>query len=275
MASTEASPGEKKPPSYQIEALARGLQVLALFSERRPALRLTEIAAETGMLMPRVYRIAMTLTAEGYLEQLPNGHYRPGVKVLALGFAALKSLELPEIARPAIERLAEETSETANLGVLSGDQLVYLVRIRNRDLATSSTQVGSLLPAVYTSGGKVLLAYLEESDLRSRITSRSFDSGIGPRPRGDLERLLPELREIRRRGYALQNEEIVSGIRSVAAPVHGESGQVVAAVNVPVDAREWSAELLGEKLRPRVVEAAAEISALLGHRGGTSPNGIS
>ncbi|MFT4083503.1 MAG: IclR family transcriptional regulator [Nocardioides sp.] len=257
---------EKKQPSYHIEALAKGLQVLSLFSERRPTLRLAEVAAETGMLMPRVYRIAMTLAAEGYLEQLPDGRYRPGVKVLTLGFAALQGLELPELARPAVERLADETAETANLGVLSGDQLVYLVRVRNRDLATSSTQLGSLLPAVYTSTGKALLAYLDEADLRSRITSRSFSESPGPHAKRDLEELLPELEQIRRQGYALQDEEIVYGIRSVAAPVLDASGEVVAAVNVPVNAREWSPESLDEKLRPRVVETAREISALLGHR---------
>ena len=113
----------------------------------------------------------MTLTAEGYLDHLPNGDYRPGVRTLTLGTAALRSLDLVGIATPKLQRLGEATGETVNLAVLTGDRVLYLVRLRNSDLVTANIQVGSTLPAVTTSIGKLLLAHLDEADLRARITA--------------------------------------------------------------------------------------------------------
>lgn len=259
--SPAAEPGAR---DYRIEALAKGLRVLALFSEQRPTLRLTDITAETGMLMPGVYRIAMTLLSEGFLEQLPDGHYRPGIKVLTLGFSALQGLDLVEVADPVLRQLADATGETVNLGSLTGDKVLYLVRHRNRDLVTANIQVGSTLPAVQTSIGKTLLAHLPEADLAARLTADSFPAG-GPRAITSTRQLLPQLAEIRKQGYAVQDEEVAHGLRSVAAPV-SDAGGVVAAINVAVNAREWSRQRLMDELKPRVVQTAVSISRLLGHR---------
>jgi IclR family pca regulon transcriptional regulator len=140
-------------PEYRVEALAKGLRVLSLFTEQRPTWRVSDIAPATGLPLPTVYRVVMTLTAEGYLEHLPNGDYRPGVRVLTLGTAALRSMDLVEIASPVLQRLAADTGETVNLCVLAGDRVLYLVRLRNSDLVTANIQVGSTLAAVHTSIG--------------------------------------------------------------------------------------------------------------------------
>jgi len=250
---------------YRIEALAKGLRVLNMFSEQRPTLRLTDIASETGMLMPGVYRIAMTLAAEGYLEQMPDGQYRPGMKVLTLGFSALRSLDMVELATARMRQLADATGETVNLASLSGDRVLYLVRLRNGDLVTANIQVGSTLPAVHTSIGKVLLAQLDERDLRARLTGHSF-ADAGPKGAASVDELLPELAKVRSDGFALQDEEVAYGLRSVAAPVHDSEGVVVAGVNVAVNANEWSKARLLRELRPQVVACGADISSLLGHR---------
>src|ERR1700722_7562290 len=149
-------------PDYRVEALAKGLRVLSVFSEQRPTWRITDIAAEVSLPLPTAYRIVMTLTAEGYLDHLPSGEYRPGVRVVTLGTAALRSLDLVELATPKLQELANATREKVNLAVLSGDQVLYLVRLRNSDLVTANIRVGSLLPAVHTSIGKLLLAFLDE-----------------------------------------------------------------------------------------------------------------
>ena len=248
---------------YRIEALSKGLRVLGLFSEQRRELRLTDVVAATGIPMPGVYRIAMTLLSEGYLEQLPDGHYRPGQAVLTLGFSALAGLDLVDLATPELRRLAAATGETVNLASLTGDSVLYLVRLRKADLVTANLQVGSTLPAVHSSLGKVLLA--ERGDLDTRLTAASFRSG-GPRAVAGLPDLLRQLQLVRERGWALQDEEVAYGLRSVAAPVRDDSGGVVAAVNVAVQAREWSAARLLRELCPAVVAGAATISALLGHR---------
>jgi IclR family transcriptional regulator, pca regulon regulatory protein len=251
-------------PDYRVEALAKGLRILSLFSEQQPSWRISDIAAAVQMPMPTVYRVVMTLTSEQYLEHLPNGNYRPGVRVLTLGTAALRGLDLVEIADPHLQALATATGETVNLAVLSGDRVLYLVRIRNRDLVTANIQVGSTLAAVHTSIGKLLLAGLEQDDLTARITPASFSDGHGPNAKVSIEELRLELAEIRARGWALQDEELAFGLRSVAAPVRDSSGQITAGVNVAVQARDWSTQRIVRELRPMVSAACDDISALLG-----------
>ena len=214
------------------------------------------------MPMPTVYRAVMTLAAEGYLDQLPDGGYRPGVRTLTLGTAALRSLDLVAIATPKLQQLAERSGETVNLAVLSGDRVLYLVRLRNSDLVTANIQVGSTLPAVHTSIGKLLLAYLDEADLATRITDVSFSASSGPNAKVSLAELRASSARPRS-GLATQDEELAYGLRSVAAPITGRDGRVLAGVNLAVQARDWSSQRIIRELRPAVLATCAEISGLL------------
>ena len=260
----EIAPTEVAPrPEYRVEALAKGLRILSLFDEKRPSWRVSDLAAAAAMPMPTVYRAVMTLAAEGYLDQLPDGGYRPGVRTLTLGTAALRSLDLVAIATPKLQQLAERSGETVNLAVLSGDRVLYLVRLRNSDLVTANIQVGSTLPAVHTSIGKLLLAYLDEADLAARITDASFSASSGPNAKVSLAELRAELRAARDQGWAMQDEELAYGLRSVAAPITGRDGRVLAGVNLAVQARDWSSQRIIRELRPAVLATCAEISGLL------------
>jgi IclR family transcriptional regulator, pca regulon regulatory protein len=250
-------------PEYRVEALAKGLRILALFDEKRPSWRVSDLAAAAGLPMPTVYRAVMTLAAEGYLDPLPDGGYRPGVRTLTLGTAALRSLDLVAMATPKLQRLAERSGETVNLAVLSGDRVLYLIRLRNSDLVTANIQVGSTLPAVHTSIGKLLLAYLDEADLAARITDASFAASSGPNAKRSLAELRGELRTVRDQGWAMQDEELAYGLRSVAAPITGRDGRVLAGVNLAVQARDWSSQRIVRELRPAVLATCAEISGLL------------
>jgi IclR family transcriptional regulator, pca regulon regulatory protein len=260
-AATEPEAAER--PEYRVEALAKGLRILSLFDEQRPSWRVTDLAAAAGLPMPTVYRVVMTLTAEGYLDHLPNGDYRPGVKTLTLGTAALRSLDLVALATPKLQRLGEATGETVNLAVLTGDRVLYLVRLRNSDLVTANIQVGSTLPAVTTSIGKLLLAHLDEADLEERITEDSFAAQHGPNAKVSLDELHDELVKIREQGWALQDEELAYGLRSVAGPITGHDGRVIAGVNLAVQARDWSTQRIVRELKPVVLDTCAEISGLL------------
>jgi IclR family transcriptional regulator, pca regulon regulatory protein len=260
----EAAPTEAaQRPEYRVEALAKGLRILSLFDEKRPCWRVSDLAAAAGLPMPTVYRAVMTLAAEGYLDQLPDGGYRPGVRTLTLGTAALRSLDLVAIATPKLQQLAERSGETVNLAVLSGDRVLYLVRLRNSDLVTANIQVGSTLPAVHTSIGKLLLADLDEADLAARITDASFSANSGPNAKVSLAELRAELRSVRDQGWAMQDEELAYGLRSVAAPITGPSGRALAGVNLAVQARDWSAQRIVRELRPAVLATCAQISGLL------------
>lgn len=265
MAARQRSADPAGRSGYRIEALAKGLRVLALFTEQRPTWRISDIAPAVGMPLPSVYRIVVTLADEGYLEHLPDGDYRPGVRVLTLGSAALRGLDLVEVATPRLQALAGRTRETVNLAVLTGDRVLYLVRLRNSDLVTANIQVGSTLPAVHTSIGKLLLAHLDPDELTDRIGSASFPAGAGPNAKESLDELRGELATIRAEGCATQDEELANGLRSVAAPLRERSGAVVAGINIAVSARDWSPQRIVRELRPQVQETAAEISALLGY----------
>ena len=259
---TASSPAGERP-EYRVEALAKGLRILSLFDEKRPSWRLSDLAAAAGLPMPTVYRAVMTLTSEGYLDHLPNGDYRPGVRTLTLGTAALRSLDLVAIATPKLQQLAARTGETVNLAVLSGDRVLYLVRLRNSDLVTANIQVGSTLPAVHTSIGKLLLAYLDEAELARRITDASFAANSGPNAKVSLAQLREEFAAVREQGWAMQDEELAYGLRSVAAPITSPDGRVLAGVNLAVQAQDWSAQRIISELRPAVLASCAEISGLL------------
>jgi IclR family pca regulon transcriptional regulator len=261
-------PESPERPGYRVEALAKGLRILSLFDEQRPSWRVSDLATAAGLPMPTAYRVVMTLTAEGYLDHLPNGEYRPGVRTLTLGMAALRSLDLVGIATPKLTELGQRMGETVNLAVLTGDRVLYLIRLRNSDLVTANIQVGSTLPAVHASIGKLLLAYLDEDDLEARITDASFAANSGPNAKLSLAELREELRAIREQGWAMQDEELAYGLRSVAGPVIGPAGRVVAGVNLAVQARDWSTQRIIRELKPAVLETCAEISALLA---GTNP----
>jgi IclR family transcriptional regulator, pca regulon regulatory protein len=267
-AESPAGPESPERPGYRVEALAKGLRILSLFDEQRPSWRVSDLATAAGLPMPTAYRVVMTLTAEGYLDHLPNGEYRPGVRTLTLGMAALRSLDLVGIATPKLTDLGQRMGETVNLAVLTGDRVLYLIRLRNSDLVTANIQVGSTLPAVHASIGKLLLAYLDEDDLEARITDASFAANSGPNAKLSLAELREELRAIREQGWAMQDEELAYGLRSVAGPVTGPAGRVVAGVNLAVQARDWSTQRIIRELKPAVLETCAEISALLA---GTNP----
>ncbi|MCW8379750.1 IclR family transcriptional regulator [Streptomyces justiciae] len=263
---TDAGDGGSAPAkrTYQVEALAKGLRMLGLFSEQRPWMKLTDMAAEAGVPLPTAFRMAATLVTEGFLEQLPDGSYRPAPKVLTLGFSALRGLDLVQLADGPLRRLAAATGQTVNMGVLSDDYVLYLVRLRNNDLVTANIQVGSKLPAVRTSMGKLLLSFLDDGELEARLSPASFAGAAAPNASRSLEELRPTLAEIRRRGWAVQDEELAYGLRSVAAPVLDATGAAVAAVNIAVPAMEFPAAQVVRDLRPQVEDACAEISRLLG-----------
>ena len=257
---------ERNREKYRIESLAKGLRVLGLFSERRPALRMTELAEAAGLPMPTLFRIVATLEDEGYLEQLPDGRYRPGVKILTLGYAALQDQDLIEAATAPLHALADLTKETVNFGVLTGDRVLYLVRLRNAELVTANIQVGSTLPAVYASMGKVLLAHLDPAELDTVLRGDSFSPGAGPNAVRTRTALDEQLGQIRGRGYAVQDQEVAHGLRSIAAPVHDGTGRVAAAVNIAVQAAEYDIERILTDLKQPLLDTCADISLRLGHR---------
>jgi IclR family pca regulon transcriptional regulator len=245
---------------YRIEALAKGLDVLRLFDETVTSLRLREISERTGIPMPTAFRVVATLEEGGFLDRLADGSIQPGVAVLTLGSAALRGSSLVQLSEQPLRHLAEETGETVNLGTLLGDQVLYLVRLRNSDLVTANVQVGSTLPAPYTSMGKLLLAYLTPDELRAALGDHVFREHAGPNAARSIAELEPRLAEIRAQGYAIQDEEVAAGLRSVSVPVFGRDARPVAAINIAVATTRHDVASLRGPLLERLQRAADDIS---------------
>jgi IclR family pca regulon transcriptional regulator len=214
--------------------------------------------------MPTAFRLVATLQEAGYVERLPDDSYRPGLRVLTLGHAALRSLDLVQCAEEPLRALAEKTAETVNLAVLSGDRVLYIARRRNSDLVTANIAVGSTLPAVHSSLGKVLLADLDDDAVTALLGPSSFALSGGPNAITSRDKLLAQLRDVRRDGFAIQDEEVARGLRSVAAPVRGSRSTTVAAVNIAVNAVEYTLDELLQRHKEAVLATADEISQRLG-----------
>jgi IclR family transcriptional regulator, pca regulon regulatory protein len=252
------------------QSLERGLEVLASFSSARPLLGVSELAREVGLSRSTAHRYIATLAALGYLDQdLATRKYRLGPRVLDLGFSAINSMELRQISAPHLQRLSDETGHTVNMAILDGADIVYVERCRSAQRGQREIDldlhVGSRLPAYCTSMGKVLLAHLP-ADRRDALLGDGRLAKRGPNTLTSRAALLAELRRVHDDGLAVNNEELAFGLRSIAAPVRVQAGDVAAAINLAVH-RSWgSMEDLVRRLSPPLRATAAEISARAGYR---------
>ncbi|WP_033341314.1 IclR family transcriptional regulator domain-containing protein [Catenuloplanes japonicus] len=251
------SSGRGAGPDF-IEALARGLDVLRSFRPGSPTMTLSEIATITGLARPTVRRILITLEELGYVRSDGRGHALTP-RVLELGMAYVNALNMWDVARPHMQRLVAQTGESTSLAQLDGSDIVYVSRVAVPKIVTLAVTVGTRFPAPATSMGKVLLAALPPASLPAVLAEPSR-SGITPRWQPAPAELDAALREVRAKGWALADQDLAPGIRSVATGVRDGDGRVVAALNVTVHAAETSVETLLEQHLPRLLRAAADIS---------------
>jgi IclR family pca regulon transcriptional regulator len=250
------------------QSLERGLAILSSFSSTRPLLGVSELSREVGLSRSTTHRYVATLTALGYLQQDPaTRRYRLGPRVLDLGFSAINSMELREISVPHLQQLSDETGYTVNMAVLDDTDIVYIERCRSsrqgqREIDLN-LHVGSRLPAYCTSLGKVLLAYLPPEELEELLSHVQF---VKRGPNTLTQRgLVAELARVRAAGLAVNNEELAYGLRSIAAPIRGQNGQAVAAINLAVHRTMVSLEDMVARLAPPLKRTAAEISSRIGY----------
>ncbi|MBX6390242.1 MAG: helix-turn-helix domain-containing protein [Frankia sp.] len=250
--------GRGSGPDF-VEALARGLDVLACFDAGRPLLSLTEVAAATGLARPTARRLLLTLAELGYVR-CEGTMFALTPKVLRLGTAYVSSFGLWDVARPHLVDLVSKTGESSSMAQLDGSDIVYVARVSVPKIITLRVDIGTRFPAPQTSQGKVLLAALSPEELAATLAQPSR-SGLPPFLPRDPADLAEELRAVRARGWALADEELAPGIRSVAVPVRDGAGKVRAAMNVTVHASETSVEKLLDEYLPLLLRAAGEVSA--------------
>ncbi|MCW2742746.1 MAG: Transcriptional regulator, IclR family [Blastococcus sp.] len=242
-----------------VEALARGLDVLACFDADHRSMSLTEVATAAGLARPTARRLLLTLEELGFVRS-SGGVFALTPKVLTLGTAYVASLGLWDIARPHLENLVARTGESSSVAQLDGSDIVYVARVSVPKLIALRVDVGTRFPAVQTSQGKVLLAALPPAELAAALAEPSR-AGLPPYIGRSREQLHAELIEVRARGWALADEELAPGVRSVAVPVRDATGTVRAAMNVTVHAAETSRDRLLQEYLPLLLRTAGDVSA--------------
>jgi IclR family pca regulon transcriptional regulator len=249
--------GRGSGPDF-VESLARGLDVLRAFDADHRALSLADVATATGLARPTARRLLLTLQELGFVRA-DDGAFELTPKVITLGTAYVASLGLWEVARPHLEALVRRTGESSSMAQLDGSDIIYVARVSVPKIIALRVEIGTLFPAQQTSQGKVLLAALSPEQLAVvlEIPSRS---GLPPyigRTRAELDQ---ELVRVRARGWALADEELAPGVRSVAVPVRDAAGKVRAAMNVTVHAAETSTEKLLDQHLPHLLRTAGDVS---------------
>ena len=245
--------------SGYVQSLARGLLVIRAFDESHPEMTLSEVARATGLSRAAARRFLHTLVHLGYVWT--DGRvFALTPRVLELGFAYLSSVSLPEIAQPYLERLVAELHESASVSVLDGTDIVYVARVPTSRIMTVSINIGTRFPAYATSMGRVMLAHLSPEELDAYVEQVRLER-LGPHTITDIDRLRDEPARIRAQGWALVDQELEAGLRSIAAPIRGRADRVVAAINVSSHAGRTSDEHARKVFLPPLLETAARISA--------------
>ena len=243
-----------------IEAIARGLDVIRAFGPGQPVMSLAAVAGASDLPRPTARRILLTLEQLGYVRQLGAGGYELTPRVLDLGMSYVLSRGLWEVARPHMEALVARTRESSSIAQLDGSDIVYVARVAVPKIVTLAVTIGTRFPAMQTSLGKVLLAALPLAEAE-RVLAEPSRSGITPRWQPDATERAAALREVRARGWALTDEQLAHGIRSVAVPLRDGDGRVIAALNVNSHAAETPLEVLTGKHLPLLLQAAGAVSA--------------
>ena len=255
-----------------IEAIARGLDVIRAFGPGQPVMSLANVAEASSLPRPTARRILLTLEQLGYVRQAgpaaggqsgsgqSGGGYELTPRVLDLGMSYVLSRGLWEVARPHMEALVAQTRESTSIAQLDGSDIVYVARVAVPKIVTLAVTIGTRFPAMQTSLGKVLLAALplEEAE---RVLAEPSRSGISTRWQPDAAERAAALREVRARGWALTDEQLAPGIRSVAVPLRDGEGRVIAALNVNSHAAETPLDVLIGRHLPLLLQTAGSISA--------------
>ncbi len=230
-----------------VNSLARGLEVICAFTRATPQMSLSDVARATNMTRATARRLLLTLVREGYASQ--DGKVfslRP--KILRLGYSALSSMNIWDVAQPLMAQLADKLRESCFAAVLDGHDVVYVARANSDRLVNIGITIGSRAPAHAVSTGRVLLAAQAEQDLHRyletvnlvKFTTNTIVSKV---------KLRELVEEARASGWAIVDQELEIGLRSISVPIRNAEGNTVAALNVCCP----SSRLTPEQMRTNVL----------------------
>ncbi len=270
-ATASAEPAIAEPSiAEQIEALtdpsfmtsfARGLAVIRAFSDKRRTLTIAQISTQTGIPRAAVRRCLHTLKQLGYADaEMNNFSLRP--KILGLGYAYLSSTPLSVAAQPCLDGITQRLHESCSLAVLDDAEVLYLARSAASRVMSVALNPGSRLPAYCTSLGRVMLAALPPAALDAYLDKTRLRS-MTPHTVTTQKKLREILTQVRDAGFAVVDEELEVGLRSIAVPVRGAAGTVVAALNVGAQASRVSRQQMEGTFLPVLRKGADELAVML------------
>jgi IclR family pca regulon transcriptional regulator len=261
---TEAAASSSTGGHDYVQSLDRGLSVIRAFSHDQPRLTLSDVARATGLTRAAARRFLLTLQRLGYVDSDDREFYLTP-RVLELGYAYLSTTPFWDLAFRHMELLVERLHESSSISVLDREEIVYVARVPTKRIMTINLAVGTRLPAYATSMGRVLLASLDEKELDAYF-QRADLAPLTPRTitdEGGLRRVLSEVRE---QGWALVDQELEEGVRSIAAPLRGAGGRVVGAMNVSAHAARTTLDRLRREFLPVLLETTRRINTELARR---------
>lgn len=248
-----ASTGERQ----HVKSLERGLSVLRALSEPGAGRTLSDVARDTEMTRASARRFLLTLERLGYVRG-EDRRFSLTPRVLELGYAFLSSLTLPQLAQPHLRELVERVHESSSVSVLDGADIVYVAREPTQRIMTVAISVGTRFPAHATSMGRVLLAGLEPAELERFLAGAELEP-LTAATVTDKRRLREEIDQVRDRGWALVDQELEDGLRSVAVPIRDTAGTVVAAMNLSTHASRRTPATIREELLGPLQDTARAI----------------
>jgi IclR family pca regulon transcriptional regulator len=254
-----------KPGDSYVQSFARGLAVIRAFNAERPAQTLTDVAAATGLTRAGARRILLTLQTLGYVEA-DGRMFRLTPRILDLGFAYLTSMPFWNVAEPVMEQLSAEVHESCSAAVLDRTEIVYVLRVPTHKIMTINLSIGSRLPAWCTSMGRVLLSSLDDAALDAILDASNLHAHT-PRTVTDKNELKQIIAQVRRQGWAINDQELEEGLISISAPIRNRQGRIIAAMNISGNAQRNSAKQMMKTFLEPLQKAAQNVSDRVALRG--------
>lgn len=231
-----------------VAGLEKGLAIVEAFGAQRPRLTLSEAAKLTGLSRASARRCLRTLERLGYAS-FDGKYFRLAPRVLRLGHAYLSSTSIAKVAQPVLESISERTHESASVAILDGAEAVFIARSTIRRSLSVGVGIGTRIPAYCAATGRVLLAALSDAAVAASLRDPA-PRKLTPKTIVDVDKLLRILQKVRTQGYAISDEEIELGLRSIAVPIRDSSGGVIAAMSLAVRAQRMQADEMVERLLP-------------------------
>lgn len=244
-----------------MSSLSRGLEVIQAFTQQRRSLSISQISQKTGIPRAAVRRCLYTLEKLGFVYAEENKSYALRPRVLALGHGYIANTPLASASKPVLSALSEKINESSSIAILDRNEILYIARASTTRIMTIDLHIGSRLPAAYTSMGRVLLANMEPDEAK-KILEETKLIKYTDFTKNSIKEIWDELESVRRNGYAVVDQEMEVGLRSIAVPIKNRNGKVVASVNIGFHASRVPIDVAVNTFLPLLESAAQELSFL-------------